>query len=72
MATGDGTILSAGARSGYGNRVEIQHANGYTSAYNHMARIARGVAPGARVRSGKSLAASAPPACRPGRTSTTR
>jgi murein DD-endopeptidase MepM/ murein hydrolase activator NlpD len=55
MATGDGTILSAGARSGYGNRVEIQHANGYTSAYNHMARIARGVVPGARVRLGQVI-----------------
>ncbi|OAS15819.1 M23 family metallopeptidase [Methylobacterium platani] len=57
MATGDGTILSAGARSGYGNRVEIQHANGYTTAYNHMARIARGIAPGARVRLGQVIGA---------------
>ncbi|AWN48874.1 M23 family peptidase [Methylobacterium terrae] len=57
MATGDGTIVSAGARSGYGNRVEIQHANGYTTAYNHMARIARGVAPGARVRLGQVIGA---------------
>ncbi len=65
MATGDGTIVSAGARSGYGNRVEIQHANGYTTAYNHMARIARGIAPGARVRLGQVIARSAPPASRP-------
>ncbi|MFH6785679.1 MULTISPECIES: M23 family metallopeptidase [Methylobacterium] len=57
MATGDGTIVSAGARSGYGNRVEIQHANGYTTAYNHMARIARGIAPGARVRLGQVIGA---------------
>ena len=57
MATGDGTVVSAGARSGYGNRVEIQHANGYTTAYNHMARIARGVAPGARVRLGQVIGA---------------
>ncbi|KMO44477.1 peptidase M23 [Methylobacterium tarhaniae] len=57
MATGDGTVLSAGARSGYGNRVEIQHANGYTTAYNHMARIARGIAPGARVRLGQMIGA---------------
>lgn len=57
MATGDGTVVSAGARSGYGNRVELQHANGYTTAYNHMARIARGIAPGARVRLGQVIGA---------------
>ncbi|MCF4125770.1 M23 family metallopeptidase [Methylobacterium sp. SyP6R] len=57
MATGDGTIVSAGARSGYGNRVEIQHANGYTTAYNHMAYIGRGIAPGARVRLGQVIGA---------------
>ncbi|MGF3022998.1 M23 family metallopeptidase [Methylobacterium aquaticum] len=57
MATGDGTVISAGARSGYGNRVEIQHANGYTTAYNHMARIAHGIAPGARVRLGQVIGA---------------
>jgi murein DD-endopeptidase MepM/ murein hydrolase activator NlpD len=57
MATGDATVVSAGARSGYGNRVELQHANGYTTAYNHMARIARGIVPGARVRLGQMIGA---------------
>ncbi|MFE1598449.1 M23 family metallopeptidase [Methylobacterium sp. ID0610] len=57
MATGDGVVVSAGARSGYGNRVEIQHANNYATAYNHMARIARGIAPGARVRLGQVIGA---------------
>ncbi|ACL59439.1 M23 family metallopeptidase [Methylobacterium nodulans] len=57
MATGDGVVISAGARSGYGNRVEIQHANNYVTAYNHMARIARGIVPGARVRLGQVIGA---------------
>ncbi|GJD51512.1 hypothetical protein OPKNFCMD_4267 [Methylobacterium crusticola] len=57
MATGDGTVVSAGARSGYGNRVEIQHANGYSTAYNHMARIGRGIVPGAHVRLGQVIGA---------------
>ena len=29
LATGDGKMVSAGPRGGYGNRIEIQHANGY-------------------------------------------
>ncbi|MGY2048730.1 M23 family metallopeptidase [Methylobacterium sp. JK268] len=57
MATGDGIVVAAGARSGYGNRVEIQHANNYVTAYNHMARIARGIGPGARVRLGQVIGA---------------
>ncbi|WP_018260522.1 M23 family metallopeptidase [Methylobacterium sp. WSM2598] len=55
MATGDGVVIAAGARSGYGNRVEIQHANNYATAYNHMARIARGIVPGARVHLGQVI-----------------
>jgi murein DD-endopeptidase MepM/ murein hydrolase activator NlpD len=57
MATGDGTVIAAGAHSGYGNRVEIQHANNYVTAYNHMARIARNVVPGAHVRLGQVIGA---------------
>jgi murein DD-endopeptidase MepM/ murein hydrolase activator NlpD len=55
MAAGDGTVEAAGVHSGYGNRVEITHANGYATAYNHMARIAHGIEPGARVRLGQVI-----------------
>ena len=34
--------------TGYGRRVEIQHANGYVTTYNHMSGFGRGVAEGAR------------------------
>jgi murein DD-endopeptidase MepM/ murein hydrolase activator NlpD len=54
-ATGDGTVVYAGPRSGYGNRVELQHANGYNTAYNHMLRIARGVVQGSRVHQGQVI-----------------
>ena len=52
FAAGNGTVLAAGWDSGYGRRVEIQHANGYITTYNHMSGFARGVVPGARIRQG--------------------
>jgi murein DD-endopeptidase MepM/ murein hydrolase activator NlpD len=55
FAAGNGTILSAGWDSGYGRRVEIQHANGYVTTYNHMSGFARGVAEGVRIRQGQVI-----------------
>jgi murein DD-endopeptidase MepM/ murein hydrolase activator NlpD len=40
MAAGNGTVIKAEWDSGYGRRVEIQHANGYVTSYNHMSRFA--------------------------------
>ncbi|XYD08063.1 M23 family metallopeptidase [Methylobacterium sp. NMS12] len=56
MATGDGTVAYAGPRGGYGNRVEIHHANGYVTAYNHLQRLAHGVQAGANVHQGQVIA----------------
>jgi murein DD-endopeptidase MepM/ murein hydrolase activator NlpD len=53
MASGNGTVIKAEWDSGYGRRVELQHTNGYVTAYNHMSRFGRGVTPGARVRQGQ-------------------
>lgn len=55
FASGNGTVLTAGWHSGYGRRVEIQHANGYVTAYNHMSGFARGVNEGVRVRQGQVI-----------------
>lgn len=55
MAAGNGTVQKAEWDSGYGRRVEIQHANGYVTTYSHMSRFARGVQPGARVRQGQII-----------------
>jgi murein DD-endopeptidase MepM/ murein hydrolase activator NlpD len=52
VASGNGTVEKAGWTSGYGRQVVLQHANGYETTYNHMSGIARGVAPGARVKQG--------------------
>jgi murein DD-endopeptidase MepM/ murein hydrolase activator NlpD len=55
FAAGNGTVQKAAWDSGYGRRTEIQHANGYVTAYNHQSAFARGVAPGARVRQGQVI-----------------
>ena len=55
FAAGTGTIIKAGRESGYGNRVEIQHANGYITTYNHMTGFARGITEGTRVKQGQVI-----------------
>ena len=54
-AAGNGVIIKAGWDGGYGRRVEIQHANGYVTAYNHMSGFGRGIAEGARVVQGQTV-----------------
>lgn len=53
FAAGNGVVIKAARESGYGNRVEIQHPNGYVTTYNHMSGFARGMVEGARVRQGQ-------------------
>lgn len=56
FAAGAGVVLKASWDSGgYGRRVEIQHANGYVTTYNHMSGFARGVTEGVRVRQGQVI-----------------
>ncbi|MGV8841570.1 MAG: M23 family metallopeptidase [Bauldia sp.] len=53
MAAGDGTVVSAGWSSSYGNYTRIEHANGYETAYAHQTQII--VEPGERVRQGQII-----------------
>jgi murein DD-endopeptidase MepM/ murein hydrolase activator NlpD len=55
FAAGNGTILSVGWDSGYGRRIEIRHANGYETTYNHLSSFARGIAEGQRIRQGQVI-----------------
>lgn len=48
MAAGDGMVVRAGRSGGYGNLVEIRHANGIITRYGHLLRI--DVRVGQRVR----------------------
>ncbi len=52
LAAGTGVVIKAGWDSGYGRRIELQHANGYVTTYNHMSGFARNIQPGTRVRQG--------------------
>ena len=55
LAAGNGTVVMAEWSSGYGRRVEIQHANGYMTTYSHMSGFARGIQDGTRVRQGQLI-----------------
>jgi murein DD-endopeptidase MepM/ murein hydrolase activator NlpD len=55
FAAGNGTVIKAEWDSGYGRRIEIQHTNGYVTAYSHQSRFAAGIAPGVRVRQGQVI-----------------
>ena len=48
-AVGDGTVIFAGRRSGYGNVIDIRHRNGFVTRYAHLRSFAKGVRSGARV-----------------------
>jgi murein DD-endopeptidase MepM/ murein hydrolase activator NlpD len=56
FAAGNGTVIKAGKDSGYGNRVEIQHANGYITTYSHLQGFARGITEGVSVHQGQVVA----------------
>lgn len=54
-AAGNGVIIKAAWDAGYGRRIEIQHANGYITTYNHQSGFARGIKEGVRVRQGQTI-----------------
>lgn len=55
VAAGNGTVIEAKWKSGYGNWVKLRHANGYETNYAHMTRRAKGLAAGQRVRQGQII-----------------
>jgi len=54
-AAGDGKVLLAGRRGGYGNTVIIQHGNTYRTLYGHMQGFAKGVKTGGAVKQGQVI-----------------
>ncbi|GAC1682513.1 MAG: peptidoglycan DD-metalloendopeptidase family protein [Gemmatimonadaceae bacterium] len=55
-AIGDGVVIFAGRKGGYGNVLEIRHPNGYVSRYGHLRAFAKGVRSGARVTIARTVA----------------
>ena len=54
-AIGDGIVIFAGRKGGYGNMIDIRHRNGMVSRYGHMRNFATGVRPGSRVTMGSTI-----------------
>ncbi|MCB1883564.1 MAG: M23 family metallopeptidase [Geminicoccaceae bacterium] len=54
-AAGDGTVVYAGRKGGYGNYVQIRHSAEYGTAYGHMRGFAKGLKKGRRVRQGEVI-----------------
>jgi murein DD-endopeptidase MepM/ murein hydrolase activator NlpD len=54
MALGDGVVIWAGERAGYGNLVEIDHGRGYITRYGHNKQLL--VKAGDTVKKGQTIA----------------
>jgi murein DD-endopeptidase MepM/ murein hydrolase activator NlpD len=54
-ASGDGKIIHAGTKGGYGRLIVIQHGGRYTTAYGHLHRYAKGARTGRRVKQGQII-----------------
>ncbi len=55
-AVGDGVVIFAGRKGGYGNMLDLRHPNGFVTRYGHLLRFASGVHVGSRVSIGKTIA----------------
>lgn len=54
-ASGDGKVIHAGLKGGYGKTVIIQHGQSITTLYAHMSNYAKGIKVGARIRQGQVI-----------------
>jgi murein DD-endopeptidase MepM/ murein hydrolase activator NlpD len=52
---GDGVVISAGRNGGYGNSIDVRHANGYVTRYAHLRNFASGIRKGTRVSIGQTI-----------------
>lgn len=54
-AAGDGRVVSAGRKGGYGNTVVIKHGKRYQTLYAHMQGFAKGIRSGSKVKQGQII-----------------
>ncbi len=55
FAAGNGVVATVGWEKGYGRLVVLRHKDGYSTAYAHLSRFAKGVRPGVRVKQGRVI-----------------
>lgn len=55
QAAGDGRVIFAGWKGGYGRTVILQHGDNITTLYAHMSRLGRGISSGKRVKQGETV-----------------
>ncbi len=54
-SAGDGRVVFMGTKGGYGNTVEIQHGDRYTTLYAHLSRFPKKLKKGSRVTQGQII-----------------
>jgi len=54
-AAGDGKVAVAKSNGGYGRYIQIRHTGEYSTAYAHLSRFAKSIAPGRRVQQGQVI-----------------
>ncbi len=52
VSVANATVAFAGWRNGYGNVIELRHANGINTVYGHLSAFANGLRTGAHIRQG--------------------
>jgi murein DD-endopeptidase MepM/ murein hydrolase activator NlpD len=53
---GDGVVVFAGTRGGYGNSIDVRHPNGFVSRYGHLRAFEAGIRAGSHVTMGQTIA----------------
>ncbi|MDB5445960.1 MAG: peptidase family, partial [Phenylobacterium sp.] len=56
LAAGDGVVVEAGRKGGYGNWLRIHHTGAWDTGYGHISRYAKGIRPGVHVKQGQLVA----------------
>ncbi len=55
VASGDGVVVYAGWKGGFGKFIHIKHKNGIETMYGHLSRFAKGIRKGVHVKRGQVI-----------------
>lgn len=55
VSIGDGEVIFAGWKNGFGNQVIIRHNSAYTTYYGHLLRFGKGIKKGRKVKQGEVI-----------------